>query len=633
MTMGRAPKHGNLFASTADYCGPKLGPTSIYRYLHEHCHRLFADEMFADLFEDIGRESIPPQIVAVVMVLQRLEGLSDREAVERFAYDLRWKYAAGGLSFDHAGFVHTVLVRMRAKLQRSARPNRIFEVVLEAARDAGLLGRKRVLDSTPLYDAVATQDTVTMIRSAIRGLLRVAGEPLQTELRTVLRRDDDYVSAGKPACDWTDEKAREELVDELCRDAYAVLAVLDDRQLNDEVRQASELLATVVGQDIESTEDGRFRIARRVAKDRVISTVDPEARHGHKTSARGFDGYKGHVSMDPDSELITATAVTPGNAGDGSVAKELLAEALPASEKPSGEPAKREPSVDAEAGPGDEASDITGTSSHPNIDQAHPEGEESPVSMPAIVVVPESAPLEVYGDSAYGAGEILAHLDEHAVTAYVKVQPPVAPKGRFSKESFSIALEQATVTCPQQHTVPIRFHRDGSGLARFGAYCAQCPLRAQCTDNREGRTIHIHPQESLLARARQQQRSDPDWQEQYRATRPKVERKLAHLMRRKHGGRRARLRGVLRVAWDFALLAAATNLQRLARVLCAPRGLSPSPQPPHGARATHAGAPEASLPSSRPGTVFSAIIRGSLTPTFATRIRALFKLTLFPARL
>jgi hypothetical protein len=574
MTMGRAPKHGNLFFSTADYCGPKLGPTSIYRYLHEHCHRLFADEMFADLFEDIGRESIPPQIVAVVMVLQRLEGLSDREAVERFAYDLRWKYAAGGLSFDHAGFVHTVLVRMRAKLQRSARPNRIFEVALEAARDAGLLGRKRVLDSTPLYDAVATQDTVTMIRSALRGLLRVADEPLEAELRGVLRRDDDYVSAGKPACDWSDEKAREQLVDELCRDAYAVLAALDDRRLSDEVRQASELLATVVGQDIESTEDGRFRIARRVAKDRVISTVDPQARHGHKTSARGFDGYKGHVSIDPDSEIITATAVTPGNAGDGSVAKELLAEALPASEETSAEP-----SVEAEGGPGDEPADVTGPSSHPNTEQAHVEGEEPPASMPAVAVVHKLASLEVYGDSAYGTGEILAHLDEHAVTAYVKVQPPAAPQGKLSKDSFAINLEQATVTCPQQHTVPIRFHGD-SGLARFGVQCSQCPLRVRCTDSREGRTIRIHPHESFLARARLQQRSEPAWHERYRATRPKVERKLAHLMRRKHGGRRARLRGVIRIAWDFTLLAAAANLQRLARCFSAPRVLTPAPATP-----------------------------------------------------
>ena len=142
--------------------------------LHRECFGLFPDEMFADLFTDVGRRSVPPTIVAVVMVLQRLEGLSDREAVERFAFDARWKYAAGGLDFDYPGFAHTVLVDMRARLARSERPKRIFEGTLEAARAAGLVGRKRVLDSTPLYDAVATMDTVTLIRSAIRGLLAAA---------------------------------------------------------------------------------------------------------------------------------------------------------------------------------------------------------------------------------------------------------------------------------------------------------------------------------------------------------------------------------------------------------------------------------------------------------------------------
>jgi hypothetical protein len=106
--------------------------------------------------------------VAAVMVLQRLEGLSDRESVERFTSDLRWKYAAGGLPADAPGFVHTVIVDMRARLRRSERPNRIFDKALEVARNAGLGGRKRVLDSTPLYDAVATQETVTLLRSAIR---------------------------------------------------------------------------------------------------------------------------------------------------------------------------------------------------------------------------------------------------------------------------------------------------------------------------------------------------------------------------------------------------------------------------------------------------------------------------------
>jgi hypothetical protein len=171
MSLGRSPDQEDAFHSSTNFCRERLSPTSIYALLHRESHRLFPDEAFADLFCDIGRASVPPRITAVVMVLQRLEGLSDREAVDRFSFDLRWKYAAGGLDFDHPGFVHTVLVDMRARLRRSERPNRIFESAVEVARGAGLIGRKRVLDSTPLYDAVATQDTVTLIRSAIRALL------------------------------------------------------------------------------------------------------------------------------------------------------------------------------------------------------------------------------------------------------------------------------------------------------------------------------------------------------------------------------------------------------------------------------------------------------------------------------
>ena len=159
--------------------------------LHRECHRLFPDEMFADLFTVVGRRSVPPMIVAVVMVLQRLEGCSDREAVDRFCFDARWKYAAGGLDFDYPGFVHTVLVDMRARLAASEAPSRIFDVVLQVADAAGLVGRRRVLDSTPIYDAVATMDTVTLVRSAIRGLLNAADGPVAAELRAVLVREDD----------------------------------------------------------------------------------------------------------------------------------------------------------------------------------------------------------------------------------------------------------------------------------------------------------------------------------------------------------------------------------------------------------------------------------------------------------
>jgi hypothetical protein len=523
MTLGTAPTQGDLLRSTVQFCQGRVGEGSIYAVLHRECFSLFPDEMFADLFTDVGRRSVPPMIVATVMVLQRIEGLSDREAVDRFVFDARWKYAAGGLDFDYPGFVHTVLVDMRARLAGSERPNRIFEATLEAAKAAGLVGRRRVLDSTPVYDAVATMDTVTLVRSAIRGLLRAAGPAdagLEARLRARLSREDDYAIAGKPVCDYDDPDAREALVDALAKDAHALLAALDETELDPAVEQAAQLLAQVVGQDLDEDANGVFRIARRVTVDRVISTVDPQARHGHKTVARGFDGYKGHLGIDPDSEIITATAATAGNTGDAEAALDLLADDLAQSnhQAATGEVAGREDFEDV-------------------------------------------GPLAVYGDAAYGAGELLEEFEAHEVEVRCKVQPASAPAGMFSKDRFDVDLDAGTVTCPGEHTVPIRPAKKGGGTATFATLCAGCPLAARCTNAVEGRTIRIGPHERHLASARAAQ-TDPDWQADYRATRPKVERKIGHLMRRKHGGRRARVRGQTKVAADFALLAAAVNLAR-----------------------------------------------------------------------
>lgn len=537
MTLGLAPRQGDLLRSTVNYCHGRVGEDSIYAVLHRECYNLFPDEMFADLFTDVGRRSVPPMIVAVVMVLQRIEGCSDREAVDRFAFDVRWKYAAGGLDFDYPGFVHTVLVDMRARLARSERPERIFEVTLAAARQAGLVGRKRVLDSTPLYDAVATMDTVTLVRSAIRGLLKVADAYLAARLRAVLTRQDDYISAGKPVCEWDDTAARTALVDALARDAMAALAVLDGQELPEAVAKAGELLVTVVGQDLETDEAGIFKIARRVAKDRVISTVDPQARHGHKTSARGFDGYKGHVGIDPDSEIITATTVTAGNTGDAGPAKDLLADDVP-----------QVPEEDGEDETGREPEERTGL------------GSGARDSIPG--GAPGEEVLAVYGDAAYGSGALVADLEAAGAQVMVKVQPPVAPGGRFAKDRFVIDTTAATVTCPAGATAMIRPAKGGGGTARFGPGCASCPLASQCASSPAGRTINTSRYEAELVRARTTQ-ADPAWRQEYRATRPKVERKIGHLMRRKHGGRRARVRGTVKVAADFSLLAAAVNLARL----------------------------------------------------------------------
>ena len=589
MTLGKSPTSEDAFRSGAGFCRDRVSETSIYGLLYRESHRLFPDEAFADLFADIGRASVPPRIVSVVMVLQRLEGLSDREAADRITFDLRWKYAAGGLDFDYAGFVHTVLVDMRARLRRSDRPNRIFETGLEVARQAGLIGRKRVMDSTALYDAVATQDTVTLIRSAIRALLRIVDEKLAEELRSCCKRDDDYAAPGKPSCDWDDAVAREALVDALARDAYAILMMLDGRTLDLEVTQAAKLVATVVGQDLEQRDDGMFYIARRVAKDRVISTVDPEARHGHKTAARGFDGYKGHIAIDPDSEIITATEVTPGNASDGSAADVLLADVLsPSSTKDS--PTESAPaSVDADIAidPDSEivmATEVTpgnasdGSTAEALGDDVLPPSSTKDGSLADALASTEAievtssessdavpARVQIYGDASYGTADIVDKIEAAGAEANVKVQAPSARADHFGKDAFDIDLDAQTVKCPADVLVQIRKTSDGGGIAMFAAPCGSCALRPRCTDAKAGRVVNIHRKEATLQRSRARQ-SSPAWKKDYRATRPKVERKLAHLMHRRHGGRRARVRGSERTRQDFALLAAAHNLARLARL-------------------------------------------------------------------
>ena len=552
-----------MFGSTVAYCENRIPTDSIYAVLHRECFTLFPDEMFADLFTDVGRRSVPPMIVAVVMVLQRIEGCSDREAASRFAFDTRWKYAAGGLDFDYPGFVHTVLVDMRARLAASTSPDRIFEVTLDAARKAGLVGRKRVLDSTPLYDAVATMDTVTLIRSGIRGLLKVAGGDLEAGLRAVIGRDDDYGAAGKPVCDYDDPIARKELIDALAKDAMGLLRVLDGRELGEAVTQAGKLLATLVGQDLDEGPGGVFQVARRVAKDRVISTVDPQARHGRKSSAHGFDGYKGHIAIDPDSEVITATMVSAGNTGDAASASALLAGDLPAVDLPTQDVAGPDVAGQDVDGPdvtghGDTSADQAGTEP---AHQGTARGQDTAENETETGRSQMDAPLAVYGDSAYGAGVLLAKLEAAGAHIMTKVQPPVARGGRFAKDQFIIDPGAGTVTCPAHVSVTIQPAKAGGGTAAFAGACTGCPLATRCTTSKTGRTISIGRYEDELTRARLTQQ-DPVWRAEYRATRPKVERKLGHLMRRRHGGRRARVRGQIKVAADFSLLAAATNLAR-----------------------------------------------------------------------
>src|SRR4051794_35697148 len=231
--------------------GGLLPQGSGYAFLAEHRRRLFPDVMFADLFPSaLGRPSVPADVVGVVLVLQALEGRSDREAAEALSFDLRWKGACGW-PVAAAGFHPTVLTYWRRRLARSGRPNRIFDAVREVvAAPGGLSGKpRRALDATILEDAVATQDTVIQLIAAIRRVRRDV--PGAADVVAAHCTAHDYDDPGKPAIAWNDAEARAALVDALVGDAHRLLGHLPEQELEPRAAEAVALLALVAGQDVE----------------------------------------------------------------------------------------------------------------------------------------------------------------------------------------------------------------------------------------------------------------------------------------------------------------------------------------------------------------------------------------------
>lgn len=530
----------------------------MFAFLAEHRTRLFPPAMFEDLFPTrLGRPSLPPEVVACVIVLQTLHGFSDREAVEALTFDLRWK-AACGYAIDAAGFHPSALTYWRRRLGDSDRPERIFDAVRDVITATGVLRGKtrRALDSTILDDAVARQDTVTQLIAAIRRVGREVPDAagLITDVCTRLGEvcGPDWAgpgggytltakSAGKPPIAWDDQDARDLLVSALVEDALALLGALDEdpgleaiSAAGGKPAEAIALLALVAGQDVEPAEDsdgtdGRWRIARKTAPDRVISTVDVETRHAHKTQHRRQDGFKAHVVVEPDTGLITATALTkasgPANS-DAAVGITLIGADTTIS---SCEGERVKPLEDSE----------------PVVGQ--------PLGLAQVGV-------EVLADSAYATGPMLQTLTAGGMREVMKPWPhKPAVEGGFSIDDFvpdhAAGTGVSTLTCPAGVTRVI----SPSGTATFGIACRGCPLRARCTTAASGRSVNVHPQDELM-RTHRARFADPDYQATYRRHRPMVERSIAWLTR---ANRRVRFRGVIKNNQWLHHRVAALNLRRM----------------------------------------------------------------------
>jgi hypothetical protein len=443
MSPASHPSDEQLDAAT--WCRHLVPDGSVYAFLVDHRHELFPPALFADVArQGGGHPSVPAEVIATVMVLQALEGLSDREAISALRRDIAWKVACG-LRLDDEGFHPTVLVYWRNRLRASERPRRVFDAVREVVEQTGVLrGRgRRVLDSTILEDAVATQDTVTQLVGAIRRVRRLVPTARQVKLAA-----HDYERPGKPECAWDDAQAKQALVSGLVNDALAVLAAVADVELDAEQAEAVALLALVAGQDVEPGQrPGTWRIARRVAKDRVISTVDPEARHTRKTSAHKCDGYKGHIAAEPESGLVTECALTAATAPDGPTGVELLAAEQPG--------------------------------------------------------------LEVLGDTHYGSGQTRAALTAAGHTQTIKPIPlSSAVPGGFTIHDFKIDQQAGTASCPAGHRTRITASGKAS-FARYCQRCP-LRGRCTTAKRGRIIGIHPHEDELRAARRRAVTRSFQD---------------------------------------------------------------------------------------------------------------------------
>jgi transposase len=508
------------FFDAAELIGP-LPEGSFFALLAEHGGRIVRDEDFADCYSaGTGRPSIPPSQLAKLLLLQYRTGLSDEQAMEAVAWDLRWKIALG-LAVDERGWHPTTLTKFRARLLLHGKERLALENSLRLAQELGLLDApaEQIVDSTPMLGAAATQDTVRLVRSGVKKLIDAVAGTDQDAARTLADGlEFDYRKPNeKPDCRWREKAERERMLTRIAEDAERALRAVEaaDGLLEQSaVKDAHALLRELLGQDFDVDESGVPRLHRGTRAGRILSVHDTEIRHGRKSQHQRFDGFKLHAAAtNCDEPLLTAIEVTAASEQDG------------------------------------------------------------PQAAPLVTQQPEvRRPERLLGDTAYGIGPVRAELAECDVEVLAPVPAAPTRAGRLQKRDFAIDFDSSSVTCPAGHSAQIRTEPSGQRRASFSrAACRDCPLRNRCLGPRTAhKSIQIAPEEERLIAARQAL-DDPHTAEHLRRTRPRIERLLGLLVHR-YGARRSRYLGTAKARLQALWTAALVNLNPIGRRLAAATG-------------------------------------------------------------
>jgi hypothetical protein len=505
-----------------------VGRETFYGFLSEHRHEIFPDDDFAFLYcKDNGRPSIAPSLLALGLLLQIYDKVSDDEAARRAHFDLQWQVALG-VPVGSRPFARSTLQLFRSQLILNEKARRLFMKSLAYARRIGFLksrAMKIALDTTPVFGRGAVKDTYNLLADGILALITVLARQDDASVEDWAQAHDlsRYLASSIKATarvDWNSTSGRNTFLRGIVADADRLILLANEVRSDlparsserREITSAITLLAQLLGQDIERTTTGETKIKKGVAKDRIISVTDTEARHGRKSSHNRFNGHKAAIAVDTKSQLITAVDTLPGNSHDHTGALDLVTQT-----------------------------------------------EENTAGTVSLTL----------GDCAYGDGGTRKEFQDAGRELLAKAPHAGGKEGKFSKDDFRISADTKSVTCPKgvRTSTWTKGARSGSG-AYYRDFvfpknkCRSCPLAAQCVKRpgKDHRIFRMHPQEDLLRQARRQQKTKT-FIKTYKL-RQTVEHRIARLTQL--GMRQARYIGRAKTLFQLYMTALVANLTLIA---------------------------------------------------------------------
>ena len=461
--IGKRPDNYTLF-DVGNVWPLEMKAKSFYYHLAVAAQKgLFKDEEFASLYHaNNGRPRVPPSLLALMMILQGHDQVSDDQSIEHSAFDLRWAAVLGRPAGTRL-CAKSTLQLFRSHLILHSEFRKLLQRSIDEAKAAGLIEGRTItaaVDTKPMLGRGAVMDTYNLLAQAMRQLARAlardAGGPIREFLDSNgLSHLSEPSIKGTAVVDWNDEAARNAFLTDLVEQARQLLSLADGGSKH--VRQNAELLSQLLLQDVEDhvppdkPDKTSSSIKQETIRDRVPSSTDPEQRHGRKSASKRFNGHKSSVVCDSRSGIILSCSILPGNAGDATNVLEQVEEAQRNAAVPIG---------------------------------------------------------EILADCAYGGAETRAEFADSKHTLIAKV--PALPSGPFGKGAFKIDLLNNQATCPSGHTTQTYSqHDDGGKTFYFDEHCTDCPLRQQCTKSALGRSLKVHPNEGELQKARAFQNSPP----------------------------------------------------------------------------------------------------------------------------